>query len=477
VRRAGGVRAAALAWLFALAVGCGGPGLQCDGPVATDRPDGGADDGGATADGGHDTGAQADAGGDAGPPTDGGGDGGGADPCLADLAALRALVQALPGAGSAAARDALITGFFTAVAYGECGFPIRAEGQLGVAVRIDGGGSFTLAGDFNGWNASALPLLQPVAGFHFYYLITPITEPLPRTLYKVVRNGSEWLADPMARRFGWDGNGQFSLAEAGTAVSHLERWPGFAEGLGTLQPRDVVVYVPAGNPALPRPVLYLHDGQNLFDPDAMWGGWNVGETADTLIGNAQMRAILIVGVYNTSDRMDEYTHTTDDIGGGTIVGGRADEYLDFLVHGVKPFVEARYTVATGAASTGVLGSSLGGLVSVYAAVSYPAVFGFAGSMSGSFFWGEGLGHPTMASLVDATPPTGVAFYLDSGGDDTCPGGGDNYCENVALANVLRAHGWTDGTSLRYVWAPNAQHNEAAWAARLPGALRSWYPGP
>jgi predicted alpha/beta superfamily hydrolase len=279
----------------------------------------------------------------------------------------------------------------------------------------------------------------------------------------------------MARRFGWDGNGQYSLAEAGTAQSHLERWPGFAEGAGTLQPRELVVYVPKGSPATPRPVLYMHDGQNLFDPAAMWGGWKVGETADALIASSAIRPLLIVGIPNTSDRMDEYTHCPDDI--GTVVGGRADEYVDFVVLGVKPFIESRYAVASGAASTGVLGSSLGGLVSFYAAVTYPAVFGFAGSMSGSFFWGEGLGNPTMMSLYDATPPTGVAFYLDSGGNNTGPGGGDNYCETVDMANVLRAHGWTDGPSLRYVWAQGAQHNEAAWAARLPGALQSWYPGP
>ena len=110
---------------------------------------------------------------------------------------------------------------------------------------------------------------------------------------------------------------------------------------------------------------------------------------------------------------------------------------------------------------------------------HPTVFGFAGSMSGSFFWGESLGNPTMMSLYDATPPTGVSFYLDSGGDGACPPQAvdDSYCETVDMANTLRAHGWTDGTSLHYVWAPDAQHNEAAWAARLPGALQAWYPGP
>jgi predicted alpha/beta superfamily hydrolase len=134
-------------------------------------------------------------------------------------------------------------------------------------------------------------------------------------------------------------------------------------------------------------------------------------------------------------------------------------------------------VATGKGATGVLGSSLGGLVSFYAAYREPTVFGHAGSMSGTFGWGEDLGHDTMMDLYAAAPPTGVDFYLDSGGTNSCPNGGDNYCETVAMADTLRGLGWVDGTDLHYVWAPGAQHNEAAWAARLPGALTSWFPGP
>jgi len=385
-------------------------------------------------------------------------------------------VQALPGAGGDDARRVLVDEFFRAVEYGERGFPIREEGQLAVATLDAGGGSLSLAGDFNGWDATALPLAQPVGGFPFYYRITPVSEPLPRTLYKLVRNGTDYFADPRARRFGYDQFGELSLAAAGTAQSHLERWPAFDRAVGALAPRDLVVYVPAGT-ATGLPVLYLQDGQNLFDPDAMWGGWHAGETADALIAGGQVRPFLAVGIYNTAARMDEYTHVPDDLGGGTVVGGRADEYVDFLVDGVKPFIEARYPVATGKAATGVLGSSLGGLVSCYAAYRAPTAFGFVGSMSGSFFWGETLGNDTMMQLYAAGAPAGVSVYLDSGGTGSCPGSGDNYCETVEMADTLRGLGWTDGVDLHYAYAPGAQHNEAAWAARLPGALTAWFPGP
>ncbi|HEY3357999.1 MAG TPA: alpha/beta hydrolase-fold protein [Polyangia bacterium] len=454
-----GLLAAALALLFAL--GCG------SGSAAV--PDGGAGDAAPAADAARADAPRLDA-----APADG-------PVATTDLARLRALVAALPGASGAAARDALVDAFVTVVAYGEHGFPIREEGQLGVALRDSGGGSLTVAGDFNGWDAAALPLIQPVPGYPFYYRITPITEPLPRTLYKLVRNGAEWFADPLARRFGWDANGQYALAEAGDAASHLERWPRFAEGVGALEPRTVTVYVPAGYvaDATPRPVLYMHDGQNLFDPAAFWGGWHVGDTADAHIAGGQIQSLLIVGVDNTAARFDEYTHVQDDLT-GTTTGGRGDEYLDFIVTGVKPFVDARYRTATGPATTGVLGSSLGGLISFYAAYLHPEVFGHAASMSGTFVWGRGLGNPTMMDLVAADPPTGVALYLDSGGDPPCPTtaeSNDNYCETIEMADTLRGQGWADGTDLFYRWTSGAQHNEAAWAARLPAALTEWFPGP
>ena len=398
-----------------------------------------------------------------------------------DLELLNELVAALPTATNDTARRKLVSAFTTAVTYGERGFPIREGGMLAFALYDTDGGSFTVAGDFNGWDAAAWPLSQPVAGFPFYYRIQPVSEPLPRTLYKFVHNGADWFADPIARRRGWDGYGPYSLAEAGDAQSHIERWPDFAQGVGALQPRNVDIYVPAayqkGTATLP--VLYMHDGQNLFDPEGLWGSWQVGTTADEKIGSGAAAPVLIVGVWNTSDRMDEYTQVADDIGGGTLVGGRANEYADFLVKGVKPFVDARYRTKADRASTAVLGSSLGGIVSFYAAWRYPDIFGHSGSMSGTFGWGSWgtSSNMTLMHMFMAMPPSGVVFYLDSGGDAGagCPnGGGDNYCETVDMADALRGLGWKDGVDLLYAWAPGAQHNEAEWAARFPALLADWY---
>lgn len=414
------------------------------------------------------------------------------DAAISDLDRLRALVAALPGAADDTARKALVDTFFHDVAYAG-GFPIVEGGQLGVAYYDDAaqGGAFTLAGDFNGWDASALPLVQPVAGFPFYDLITPVAPPAARSLYKLVHDGTTYLADPHARRFGFDQYGQYSLLAADATTSHLERWPDVAAA--GLAPREVDVYVPAGyvGGTAHYPVLYLHDGQNLFDPAGPYGSWKAGDAADQGIASGAIRPVILVGIWNTAARMDEYTQTTDDI--PDHVGGEAAQYAQ-LVDGVVALVDARYRTLADAAHRGVLGSSLGGLVSAYLAVVRPQTFGFAGSMSGTFGWGS-IGasdhNPTLMELAAANPPTGTRFYLDSGGgpgsgcvdsdhdgvDDDTADAADNYCETLDFRATLVAHGWTLGDDLVYAYVANATHDEASWAARLPGALHAWFPGP
>jgi pimeloyl-ACP methyl ester carboxylesterase len=185
--------------------------------------------------------------------------------------------------------------------------------------------------------------------------------------------------------------------------------------------------------------------------------------------------VLVVAVDNSPARFDEYTHVADDLG-GMVVGGHADAYADFLVDGVVPFIAERYPVATGPEATAVVGSSLGGLASLYLGWRHPDVFGWIGSLSGTVGWGTfGLDNPTIGALyLDARP--NVSIYLDSGGSEGlgCPDGDtDNYCDNVALADLLRGLGWVDEVDLVYRWDPDAPHNEAAWAARVAPLLTQW----
>ena len=219
-----------------------------------------------------------------------------------------------------------------------------------------------------------------------------------------------------------------------------------------------------------RQVLYMHDGQNLFAPDAPFGGWQVGAAVDDAIASGALPPMFVVGIDNTPLRFDEYTPVPDDLGDGP-VGGRADEYADFVALGIKPFIDARYPTRADAGSTVALGSSLGGLVSLYIAWRHPDVFGLAGSMSGTLDWGRlGLDNDRIVELFEQQPPLGAWLYLDSGGDGPCPGGSDNYCVNLEMRGRLAEIGWSEPDSLVYVHAPGASHDEAAWRDRLPGAL-------
>ena len=383
---------------------------------------------------------------------------------------LDAFVETLGGADPGAMAE-MVDAFIADLQYETHGLPLRCENRV-VFVSTQ---SRFVAGDFNDWDPAALPMEQPVADAPLWLAEADV--PTPGGLYKFVE-GDVSAAAPLARRYGWDEFGEYSQVDGDPARSHHERWPGFAEAVEPLEPRTVRVFVPAAaNGGDDVPVLYMHDGQNLFSPDAFFGGWQASVTADALVGEGSMRPVLIVGIDNTPARLEEYSHVPDDIGDGPI-GGLADDYADFVVEGVVPFVESRYPVLTGPENTAVLGSSMGGLVSLHLAHRHPEVFGFVGSMSGTLAWGTfGLDNETMIERYAAGAPQGASVYIDSGGDGPCPGGGsDNYCEAVELADVLRDQGWMDEGDLFYRWGPGAPHNEASWADRLPGALVDWFPG-
>lgn len=386
------------------------------------------------------------------------------DPPPSDCDRLDAFVDELEQTPAENVQDATNT-FVGDAQYGDHGLPLRC-GERVVFVAV-AEGSLSVAGDFNDWKPQ--PMTRPVEGASLLVSEAIVNE--PGGLYKLV-DGELFLADPLARRYGWDRFGEFSLIDADPGQSHHERWPAFSEAVDPLQPRTVRVYVPAAaNAAEDVAVLVMQDGQNLFSPEANLGGWQASQTAELMIAQGEIDPVLIVAIDNTPARFEEYTHVTDDIGGGPI-GGQADDYADFVVEGVLPFIADRYPTRVGPENTAVLGSSLGGLVSLHLAHRHPEVFGSVGSMSGTLGWGTiELENQTMIERYADAVPRGLLVYVDSGGAGPCPGGGgDNYCENVAFADVMRSHGWVDDDDLFYGWEPGAAHNEAAWASRFGIAL-------
>jgi predicted alpha/beta superfamily hydrolase len=236
--------------------------------------------------------------------------------------------------------------------------------------------------------------------------------------------------------------------------------------------RDVVVYLPpcyAREPARRYPVLYLHDGQNLFDGATSFilgQDWRIGQTADALISARAIEPLIIVGVYNTGDkRVEEYTPTAD---ARFRVGGKADLYGRLLVEELKPFIDARYRTRPDAAHTGLGGSSLGGLVSLYLGLRYPEVFGKLAVVSPSVWWG-GRAILRSVSALGAKPSTRI--WLDMGtaeGERAAP-------DARALRDALLAKGWRLDADLSYLEAAGARHDEAAWAKRVGPILRYLYP--
>jgi len=245
--------------------------------------------------------------------------------------------------------------------------------------------------------------------------------------------------------------------------AHLERF--FEVGLASpLAPRVVRVWVPQG---AATHVLYLHDGQNLFNPDAIWGGWRLDEAAPA--------GMMLVGIDNTAARMDEYTQVPDDI--GSTVGGLADDYAALIEDEVRPLIAAQYGEP---AKVGTLGSSLGGLISLHIGLSYPSGYDFVGSMSGTLGWGSiGPTHTgeTMIEHYDEAAVQPFAIYLDSGGAGPCAdsdadgieddgSGTDNFCETEQMRDVLSAAGYIIDDNLFHWHEPGAPHNEQAWADRV-----------
>ena len=260
-----------------------------------------------------------------------------------------------------------------------------------------------------------------------------------------------------------------TLQLAAAGPGHLERIEQFSSKFVTKK-RDIVVYLPGiytKRPDLHFPVLYLEDGQNLFDPNTSFIKgmyWHVGESADRVIAQGQVQPLIIVGIYNTDKRLNEYTPTRDK----KLGGGRADKYGRMLVEELKPFIESKYRVLGGPEHTGLGGSSLGGLLTVYLGVKYPQVFGKLAVLSPSVWWNR---RAILDYVEKAKMPSQPRIWLDVGTkEDT-----STVANVTALRDVLLSKGWQEGSSLHFQVFEGAQHNEDAWAQRVAPFLQFLFP--
>ena len=239
--------------------------------------------------------------------------------------------------------------------------------------------------------------------------------------------------------------------------------------------RDLWVWLPPGyldarGAGRPRhPVVYFQDGQNIFDPATAFLGrpWHAGERAAELVRDGSIAAPILVGVGHAGEeRIDEFTPTPGDYHdlGGQLrrSPGGARRYLRFLVREVKPFIDARYRTLAGARSTSIVGSSMGGLVALYAVLWHSRVFGRAAALSPSVWWD---GRRVLRDFAALTRKRAVRLWLDTGTAE--PG-----WEVVQrLRDLAVARGWTQDADLHYEAVPGAEHSEEAWAARIGRVLQ------
>jgi predicted alpha/beta superfamily hydrolase len=237
--------------------------------------------------------------------------------------------------------------------------------------------------------------------------------------------------------------------------------------------RDLIVYLPPSydkEPERTYPVLYMHDGQNLFDGNTSFvhgRTWQVREQADEGIEAGEIEPLIIVGIYNTGDRrLAEYTHERDWQRGG----GDAAQYGRLLTQDLLPWIAGQYRVRTDRDSTGLGGSSLGGLVTLYLGLRHAEQFGKLAVLSPSVWWN----HKSILGYLNERAPEiweRPRVWLDVGDRE----GRRTLQDAEHLARRLKANGWVSGKTFHFEKVSEGTHDEASWARRVRPMLRFLYP--
>jgi len=222
--------------------------------------------------------------------------------------------------------------------------------------------------------------------------------------------------------------------------------------------RPIQIWLPDSYSEKGRPcsVIYMHDSQNLFEPATAFAGvdWKVDETISEMLAQKEIRPCIVVGIPNSPDRMKELNLFTPE--------GKA--YAEFVVKEVKPFVESRFNVSSNRHDNAVMGSSMGGLMSLQMLLAYSDVFALAGCLSSAFQKTDGK---IFTQIRKATKlPLDSRIYLDTGEFE--PPIAESFFEMVEL---LKTKGYEEDKNLFGFFDSEATHSEAAWARRLHVPLK------
>ena len=232
-------------------------------------------------------------------------------------------------------------------------------------------------------------------------------------------------------------------------LRHVRKFP--SKYLGN--ERDLVIWLPPEyeTEANARyPVIYAHDGQNLFDPATAFAGvdWQLDEVAESLLRRKQVHPFIIVGMCNTPARIEEYTPR------------RGRKYAKFVIQEVKPFIDAQFRTLSNREATATLGSSLGGLISFHLAWWHPEVFSMAGCISASWMWNKAAVFEDIKN--DPLPQPPIRIYMDHGseGDE-----GTYLTAFKRMRDTMIKKGFVLRQDLEYFYGLGDGHDEASWGRR------------
>ena len=250
-----------------------------------------------------------------------------------------------------------------------------------------------------------------------------------------------------------------TLYAQSTASEQVTKFEIVAPQLDTI--KQIWVYLPKDyqNSEKRYPVVYMHDAQNLFDDASSYvGEWKVDEYLDVL----NDKQSIIIGIeHGNEKRVDELTPYTNDEYGG----GKGDAYLTFIKNTLKPHVDIAYRTKPDASNTTIFGASLGGLISFYAAVKYPSVFGKAGVFSASFWFSEKIYDLAKSSII---PKSSKFFFLigEKEGYSMVP-------DQERMVELLKSKGVTSRQMSSHV-IKDGEHNEKLWASSFAQAYQWLY---
>ncbi|WP_422484941.1 alpha/beta hydrolase [Gudongella sp. DL1XJH-153] len=228
--------------------------------------------------------------------------------------------------------------------------------------------------------------------------------------------------------------------------------------------REINIYIPSsyyGSTEESYPVLYMHDGQNIFDGERAYAGvgWSVHEVLDELVERGMIRELIIVGIDNMQkDRLSEYAHTNSRFKRERIKG-KGKLYERFLIEELKPFIDSNFRTLSGPENAGLMGSSMGGLVTFNIGFRNPHVFGRLGIISPSFWWGTRANLKTVDMNQDAIINSRI--WIDMG---TKEGGLDRSFDSVVERILSKCDGSKENIEAH--WIMGAGHTELDWQRRV-----------